>query len=93
MPGLTFQGGIDRFWTEGVPPDADLFDAFRRVVVERTQINGDFFSDEGLAAAVAGAVTRLEAAALEHRLTRISPRLSPIAFLDEETFTLPGGAD
>lgn len=92
MPGLTFQHGIDRFWTEGVPADAELFDAFRRVMVERTQINGDFFSAEGLKAAVAGAVMRLEAAALEHRLTRISPRLSPIALLDEDAFTLPGGA-
>jgi capsular polysaccharide export protein len=93
MPGLTYQDGIDRFWTEAEPPDAALFDAFRRVVVERTQIKGGFFSRDGLAEVVAGAVTRLEAAAIEHRLTRMSPRLSPVAFLDEEAFTLPGGAD
>ncbi|MBV9511927.1 MAG: capsular biosynthesis protein [Caulobacteraceae bacterium] len=61
MPELTFQWGLDRFWDEAVPPDAAAFDVFRRVVAARTQINGSFFSDEGLAMAVAGAVSRIEA--------------------------------
>ena len=60
MPGLTFQGGIDRFWSEASAPDPVLFDAFRRVVAERTQVNGGFFSKEGMALAVAGAADRLE---------------------------------
>jgi len=62
MPGLTFQNGLDRFWQDAAPPDAATFDAFRRVIAHRTQINGGFFSADGLARAVAGAVARLEQA-------------------------------
>jgi capsular polysaccharide export protein len=73
LPGLTFQAGLDRFWREGSAPDPVLFDAFRRVVVDRTQINGGFFTPQGLKLAVAGAVERLEASALTQPLTTISP--------------------
>ena len=61
LPGLTFQGGLDAFWTAGEVPDPVLFDAFRRVVAARTQVNGGFFSKAGLALAVEGSVRRLEA--------------------------------
>ena len=63
IPGLTFQGGLDAFWSAGAVPDPTLFDAFRRVVAARTQVNGGFFSTPGLALAVAGTVERLEALA------------------------------
>jgi capsular polysaccharide export protein len=62
MPELTFQGGLDDFWCNGTAPNAALFDAFRRVLVAQTQVNGGFYSDTGLRLAVEGAVTRLEAA-------------------------------
>lgn len=62
MDRLTFQGGIDAFWTDAAPPDPVVFEAFRKVVTARTQVNGDFFSEAGLAAAVQGAADRLEAA-------------------------------
>jgi capsular polysaccharide export protein len=59
--GMTFQDGLDRFWTEGRPADPDLVEAFRRVVIDRTQINGDFFSERGIGLAVASALPRLGA--------------------------------
>lgn len=62
MPQLTFQGDLDAFWTKGKPGRADLFDAFRRVVADRTQVNGGFFSEDALRLAVTLAVDRLEAA-------------------------------
>jgi capsular polysaccharide export protein len=62
MPGLTFQGGLDDFWAQRKAPDASAFDAFRRVVAARTQLNGGFYSKMGLALAVDGAVSRLQAA-------------------------------
>jgi len=68
MPELTFQGGLDDFWRNGEPPDPASFDAVRRVVASRTQVNGGFFSEEGLALAVAGAVARIEDAALRRPL-------------------------
>lgn len=65
LPGLTCQQGIDAFWNNPEPPQPQLFDAFRRVVAARTQINGGFYSREGIALAVAGAIERLEHAAAE----------------------------
>jgi capsular polysaccharide export protein len=60
LPGLTFQGGLDQFWTEGRAPDPDLFAAFRRLVISRTQINGGYFCKPGVTMAVAAAANRLE---------------------------------
>jgi capsular polysaccharide export protein len=62
MPGLTYQGDLDRFWTEAEPPDAELFDAFRRVLAARCMIPGSLFSETGLRLAVDAAIQRLEAA-------------------------------
>lgn len=58
---LTFQQGLDRFWREGSAPDARVFDAFRRVVAARTQVNGCFYGNVGLKLAVIGSVARIEA--------------------------------
>lgn len=60
IPGLTFQGALDDFWTSGEQPDPKLFDAFRRVVARRTQLNGGFFSERGIELAVGAAIERLE---------------------------------
>jgi capsular polysaccharide export protein len=45
MPGLTFQGPLDRFWTEAgnALPDADLYERFRAELIATTQINGNFY--------------------------------------------------
>ncbi|MBW6396730.1 capsular biosynthesis protein [Roseomonas sp. HJA6] len=63
MPGLTFQGRLDRFWTEAMPPDMALVDALRRVLAAHCLIRGGFFSKDGITEAVGNAVPRLEAAA------------------------------
>lgn len=62
IPGLTFQGELDEFWSNAAPPDAALFDAFRRVLAARVLIPGSFFNESGLNLAVEAAVVRLEAA-------------------------------
>ncbi len=61
IPGLTFQGELDDFWRMATPPDADLFDAFRRVLAARCLLPGSFFNEAGLRLAVEAAVERLEA--------------------------------
>ncbi|APA88932.1 capsular biosynthesis protein [Paraburkholderia sprentiae WSM5005] len=63
MPGLTWQGSLDDFWSEADQPDMNLYQAFLDYVVHHTQINGDFYTKTGIAMAVRGAVQRLEAAA------------------------------
>jgi capsular polysaccharide export protein len=61
IPGLTHQGEFAEFWNAPKPPEADLFDAFRRVLAARCLIPGSFFSERGLRLAVGVAVDRLEA--------------------------------
>jgi capsular polysaccharide export protein len=74
LPGLTSQDGLDRFWQEAKPADPVLFDNFRRVIARRTQINGGFFSAEGLALAVVGAIDRLEREVVDQPVIRTLPR-------------------
>jgi capsular polysaccharide export protein len=64
MPGLTFQGSLDRFWLEKSAPNPALFRAFRQVVLRRAQLNGSFFTEAGIALAVEAAVERLGVATL-----------------------------
>jgi capsular polysaccharide export protein len=59
LPGLSFQGTLDEFWMHAAPPDPVLLDAFLRVVVARTQINGGFHSASGIALAVENAMLRI----------------------------------
>lgn len=62
IPRITHHTGLDRFWSEPVAPEAAVFDAFCRVLVDRCLIHGGYFSERGLDLLVAGAVARLEAA-------------------------------
>lgn len=59
LPGLTFQHGLDRFWTEGKAPDRSLFNNFRSLLIQHSQINGDFYSKKGIELAVAGSLKRM----------------------------------
>ncbi len=45
MPGLTFQGGLSRFWADAQSqtPDLQLYWKFRNFVVDHTQLNGSFY--------------------------------------------------
>ncbi|OXI48075.1 capsule biosynthesis protein [Burkholderia aenigmatica] len=59
IPGLTWQGSLDDFWTQADIPDTHLYQAFVDYVVHKTQINGDFYTKTGIEMAVAGVVARL----------------------------------
>jgi capsular polysaccharide export protein len=61
MPRITDQNGLDAFWAKPTPPELPVFEAFRRVLIDRCLIHGGYFSDEGLAMLVKGALRRLEA--------------------------------
>lgn len=61
LPGLTFQGQLDVFWSDTVPPDAELFRRFRNTVIHTTQINGGFYCRTGIDMAVENAAGRLTA--------------------------------
>jgi capsular polysaccharide export protein len=89
MPGLTFQNGLDRFWREATAPDWTVFDAFRRVVADRTQVRGSFFSAEGIDVAVAGVILRLEQAADIHPAFAARPGTAPPGTEDSRRQSAP----
>jgi capsular polysaccharide export protein len=53
MRGLTSPTTLDAFWHAPQPPDPVLFDAFRKVVIHTTQVNGDLYTASGIATAMA----------------------------------------
>ena len=53
MAGLTHTDSLDSFWRNPPPPDADLFNAFRGVLLHVNHVNGDYFTSSGIRLAVA----------------------------------------
>lgn len=81
LSGLTFQDSLDRFWKTAHSADLDWVKAFRRVVINRTQLNGGFFSKKGIALAVTNAVPHMEAVSCELAapLSHYKPAFAPAA--------------
>ncbi len=59
ITGLTHDGPLDRFWTEGRPPDPVLREAFLRGIAYCLHVRGVYYARPGLDAAVDAAVHRL----------------------------------
>ncbi len=68
IPRITHQGPLDGFWAAPSPPEREVYEAFCRVLYDRSLVHGGFLSDEGMALLVANAVDRLEMAPLRERL-------------------------
>jgi capsular polysaccharide export protein len=62
MAGLTHQGALDSFWTGPSPPDSALLKDFFKVTASLTQVNGSFFHEPGIVAAVTAAADRIDQA-------------------------------
>jgi capsular polysaccharide export protein len=60
LPGLTHQRHLDTFWSDSARPDAELFHCFRNTVIHTTQVNGGFFSRQGIDLAVENCRRMLE---------------------------------
>lgn len=59
MPGLTHQGHIDGFWTDPTPPQSGVYEAFRRVLVERCLVRGGLASESAVAVLIESMLERL----------------------------------
>jgi len=59
MPGLTFQGPLDAFWAATTKPDEELYQAYRRVVLALTQVNGGFFDGAAIEIGTRNAAARI----------------------------------
>ena len=60
IPGLTFQGELDEFWTQGEAPQAALRDAACALLCAAYMVRGVYFAREGRTAAVLATVERLD---------------------------------
>jgi capsular polysaccharide export protein len=80
LQGLTFQGPLDRFWRKGRAPSADLYKAFKRVVIQKAQVNGSFFTNEGLELAVNGTLQRMNVETLPKTAAHPKARAPAPAF-------------
>jgi len=59
VPGLSFQGSLDEFWSHAPPPDTALVTDFLTALAGTIQIRGVFFEESGLGPAVEEAAQRL----------------------------------
>lgn len=62
VPGLTFAGHIDDFWADPVAPEPGLYEAFRRVLVDRCLVRGGLASESAVTMLVENLADRLCAA-------------------------------
>jgi capsular polysaccharide export protein len=59
VPGLTFQGHLDKFWANPIPLEPGLYRAFRRVLVDRCLVRGGLASESAVATLVESLAERL----------------------------------
>lgn len=59
IPGLTFEDHLDRFWANPTPPEPGLYEAFRRVLVDRCLVRGGLASKSAVATLVENMADRL----------------------------------
>ena len=62
LPGLTFQGDLDDFWSTDERPDVNLMSAFRKIVMHTTLVNGGFYTKDSMEMAAHGALRLLTVA-------------------------------
>ena len=59
VPGLTFQGTLDRFWTDAVPPEPGIVDDFKTALAASVQVRGTIYSRAGTQAAAEAIAARI----------------------------------
>jgi capsular polysaccharide export protein len=84
VPGVTHQGGLDKFWSLPEIPDVRLYDAFKRMLHAQCLVRGGLASQSGVETLVNNSAERLLAdltshATENHRPVKRRPSLSRIA--------------
>lgn len=59
IQGITHGGGIDSFWNHPMPPDAELYAAFKRVLHAKCLVRGGLASASATAILIRNSLTRL----------------------------------
>lgn len=60
VPGLSFQGTLDDFWTQAAPPEPQLVRDYIRLLAGAVHVRGNLFTKAGIEMAAAATVHRLE---------------------------------
>lgn len=60
MPGLTHQTHLDTFWANPTPPEPEVYQAFRRVLVERSLVRGGLASESAVEILIQSMLERLD---------------------------------
>ena len=68
VPGLTFGGHLDEFWADPQPPVEGLYNAFRKVLVDRCLVRGGLASESAVATLVESMTERLCGLAEAHNV-------------------------
>ena len=59
MPGLTHQEHLDTFWADPTPPERGVYQAFRRVLVDRSLVRGGLSSESAVEILIQSMIDRL----------------------------------
>jgi len=66
IEGLTHQAHLDSFWSNPTPPEAGLFEAFRRVLIDRCLVRGGLASESAATVLIDSMLERLGCVVSEH---------------------------
>lgn len=92
LPGLTCQLPLDRFWRTPQAPDAETYQAVQRLMAHAIQIQGNFYTRSGKAAAADKLAERIAAGTINRpgcdagpapRIARARALGLPVTFADE----------
>ncbi|MBX9927254.1 MAG: hypothetical protein K2Y05_12930 [Hyphomicrobiaceae bacterium] len=83
MPGLTFQNGIDRFWSDAEAPDVKLVAAFVNYLKTCTQINGGYYTRRQLTLLTENLVDRMMQDAIAPHVGFVDRRADKHAVIPE----------
>jgi capsular polysaccharide export protein len=61
MEGLTHSGHLDGFWSDPRPPEPGLYNAFRRVLLDRCLVRGGLASESAVSTLLESMLERIEA--------------------------------
>ena len=59
VPGLTYDGHLDDFWADPEPPAPGLYEAFRKVLVNRCLVRGGLASESAVSTLVESMTERM----------------------------------
>ena len=60
LPGLTHQRHLDTFWSAPMPPEQGLYEAFRRVLVDRCLVRGGLASESAVSTLIESMIHRFD---------------------------------